>query len=173
MYIRGMYSNIDLFKIETNHVVPARGKVLISEPFLCDHMFGRSVILLVDHTHDGTMGLVLNKPLPLFLNDVLKDFDCPENIPIYKGGPLSTDTLFYLHTLKGITGALPIGKGFYLNGDFEAIKNVPSYNSASKFVHQQIFSLIDSESDLLIALLWLSSKVTSPNMVLIFFQHET
>lgn len=118
-----MYSNIDLFKIETNHVVPARGKVLISEPFLCDHMFGRSVILLVDHTHDGTMGLVLNKPLPLFLNDVLKDFDCPENIPIYKGGPLSTDTLFYLHTLKGITRALPIGKGFYLNGDFEAIKD--------------------------------------------------
>lgn len=84
MYIRGMYSNINLFKIETNHVVPARGKVLISEPFLCDHMFGRSVILLVDHTHDGTMGLVLNKPLPLFLNDVLKDFDCPESIPIYK-----------------------------------------------------------------------------------------
>lgn len=123
MYIRGMYSNINLFKIETNHVVPARGKVLISEPFLCDHMFGRSVILLVDHTHDGTMGLVLNKPLPLFLNDVLKDFDCPESIPIYKGGPLSTDTLFYLHTLEGITGALSIGKGFYLNGDFEAIKN--------------------------------------------------
>ena len=117
-----MYSNINLFKIETNHVVPAQGKVLISEPFLCDHMFGRSVILLVDHTHDGTMGLVLNKPLPLFLNDVLKDFDCPENIPIYKGGPLSTDTLFYLHTLEGITGALSIGKGFYLNGDFEAIK---------------------------------------------------
>ena len=69
------------------------------------------------------MGLVMNKPLPLFLNDVLKDFNCPENIPIYKGGPLSTDTLFYLHTLKGITGALPIVKGFYLNGDFEAIKN--------------------------------------------------
>ena len=110
-----MYSNIDIFKIETNHVVPARGKVLISEPFLCDHMFGRSVILLVDHTHDGTMGLVLNKPLPLFLNDVLQDFNCPESIPIYKGGPLSTDTLFYLHTLESIAGALPIGKGFYLN----------------------------------------------------------
>lgn len=57
------------------------------------------------------------------MNDVLKDFDCPESIPIYKGGPLSTDTLFYLHTLEGITGALSIGKGFYLNGDFEAIKN--------------------------------------------------
>lgn len=118
-----MYSNIDLFKIETNHVVPARGKILISEPFLCDHMFGRSVILLVDHTEEGTMGLVMNKPLPLFLNDVLKDFNYSENIPIYKGGPISTDTLFYLHTLEGIEGALPMGKGFYLNGDFEAIKD--------------------------------------------------
>lgn len=118
-----MYTNIDLFKIETNHVVPARGKILISEPFLCDHMFGRSVILLVDHTEEGTMGLVMNKPLPLFLNDVLKEFNYSENIPIYKGGPISTDTLFYLHTLEGIAGALSIGKGIYLNGDFEAIKD--------------------------------------------------
>lgn len=117
-----MYTNLDIFKIETNHVVPARGKILISEPFLCDQTFGRSVILLVDHTQDGTMGLIMNKPLPLQLNDVLKEFNCSENIPIYKGGPISTDTLFYLHTLKSIAGALPIANGFYLNGDFEAIK---------------------------------------------------
>lgn len=117
-----MYTNTDIFKIETNHVVPARGKILISEPFLCDHLFGRSVILLIDHTTDGTMGLVMNKPLPLRLNDLLKDFNSEETIPIYKGGPLSTDTLFYLHTLENISGALPISRGLYLNGDFEAIK---------------------------------------------------
>lgn len=118
-----MYNSTDIFKIETNHVVPARGKVLISEPFLCDHIFGRSVILLIDHTQDGTMGLVMNKPLPLFLNDVIQDFKNAENIPIYKGGPISTDTLFYLHTLDGITDSLPISKGFYLNGNFDAIKD--------------------------------------------------
>lgn len=117
-----MYSNTDIFKIETNHIVPAQGKILISEPFLCDHIFGRSVILLVDHTKEGTMGLVLNKPLSLFLNDILQDFNYQENIPIYKGGPLSTDTLFYLHTLEGITDSLPISNGLYLNGDFNAIK---------------------------------------------------
>ena len=50
-----MYINTDIFKIETNHIVPTQGKILISEPFLCDHMFGRSVILLVDHAQDGTM----------------------------------------------------------------------------------------------------------------------
>lgn len=122
MYIRGMDTNADIFKIETNHVVPSRGKVLISEPFLYDEMFGRSVILLVDHSTDGTMGLVLNKPLPLSLNDVLKEFKDISNIPIYKGGSLSTDTLFYLHTLKDVEDSLQIGKGVYLNGDFDAIR---------------------------------------------------
>ena len=122
MYLRGMDTNADIFKIETNHVVPSRGKVLISEPFLYDEMFGRSVILLVDHSTDGTMGLVLNKPLPLSLNDVLKEFKDISNIPIYKGGPLSTDTLFYLHTLKDVEDSLQIGKGVYLNGDFDAIR---------------------------------------------------
>lgn len=122
MYIRGMDTNADIFKIETNHVVPSRGKVLISEPFLYDEMFGRSVILLVDHSTDGTMGLVLNKPLPLSLNDVLKEFKDISNIPIYKGGPLSTDTLFYLHTLKDVEDSLQIGKEVYLNGDFDAIR---------------------------------------------------
>lgn len=79
-----MYTNADIFKIETNHIVPTRGKVLISEPFLCDYMFGRSVVLLADHTQDGTMGLVMNKPLPLFLNDLLSEINCREDIPIYK-----------------------------------------------------------------------------------------
>lgn len=117
-----MYTDADIFKIETNHVVPSRGKILISEPFLCDQTFGRSVVLLVDHSEDGTMGLILNKPIPLFLNDVLQEFSCSENIPLYKGGPLSTDTLFYLHTFEQISGSLPISKGLYLNGDFDAIK---------------------------------------------------
>ena len=118
-----MYSNINLFKIETNHVVPARGKVLISEPFLCDHMFGRSVILLVDHTHDGTMGLVLNKPLPLFLNDVLKASTVRKVYLSIKEDHSAQIHCSICTRSRVVTGALSIGKGFYLNGDFEAIKN--------------------------------------------------
>lgn len=117
-----MDTNTDIFKIETNHVIPSRGKVLISEPFLYDEMFGRSVILLVDHTPDGTMGVVLNKPMPLLLNEVLKEFKDIADIPIYKGGPLSTDTLFYLHTLSNVEDSLQIEEGFYLNGNFDTIR---------------------------------------------------
>ncbi len=119
----GVMYNTDIFKIETNHVVPSQGKILISEPFLCDHIFGRSVILLVDYTQDGAVGLVMNKPLPILLNEVLDDFsNYQEDIPIYKGGPLSVDTLFYLHTYRGVHGAIPIEDGFYMNGDFNEIK---------------------------------------------------
>ena len=112
----------DIFKIQSNNVLPSRGKILISEPFLRDATFGRSVVLLIDHTEEGSMGLIINKQLPIFVNDIIKEFKYIENIPLYKGGPIATDTLFYLHTLADIPGAIPISKGQYLNGDFDEIK---------------------------------------------------
>ena len=112
----------DIFKIQSNNVLPSRGKILISEPFLRDATFGRSVVLLIDHTEEGSMGMIINKQLPIFVNDIIKEFKYIEDIPLYKGGPIATDTLFYLHTLADISGAIPISKGLFLNGDFEEIK---------------------------------------------------
>lgn len=118
-----MNIDTDIFKIESNNVLPSRGKILISEPFLRDATFGRSVVLLVDHTIEGSMGLIMNKRLPFILNQIVKEFEqVKEEILIYKGGPLSPDTLFFIHTLPQIPDTLPIRKDFYLNGDFEAIK---------------------------------------------------
>lgn len=114
--------NADIFKIQSNNVLPSRGKILISEPFLSDATFGRSVVLLVYHTNDGSMGLIMNKQLPLLLNDVIKEFKYLDDIPLYKGGPMGTDTLFYLHTLSHIPGTLPVNRGLYLNGDFNTLK---------------------------------------------------
>lgn len=122
-YISGMNIDSDIFRIQSNDVLPSRGKILISEPFLRDATFGRSVILLIDHTEEGSMGLVMNKQLPLFLNDIIKEFRYLDEIPLYKGGPVATDTLFYLHTMADIPGSITICKGLYLNGDFELIKS--------------------------------------------------
>lgn len=117
-----MNINSDIFKIQSNDVLPSRGKILISEPFLRDAIFGRSVILLIDHTKEGSMGLVVNKQLPYLVNDIITEFKYIDEIPLYKGGPVATDTLFYLHTLDEIPGAITISKGLYLNGDFNEIK---------------------------------------------------
>ncbi len=121
-YIRGMNMDRDIFKIQSNNLIPSRGKVLISEPFLSDATFGRSVILLIDHSQEGSMGLIMNKQLPLFLNDIIQEFKYLEDIPLYKGGPVGGDALFYLHTLEDIPGAFQVSKGLFLNGDFEVIK---------------------------------------------------
>ena len=121
-YISGMNIDSDIFKIQSSTVAEPRARQSISEPFLRDATFGRSVILLVDHTDEGSMGLVINKQLPLFLNDIIMEFKYLDEIPLYKGGPIATDTLFYLHTLSDIPGSISISKGLYLNGDFDEIK---------------------------------------------------
>lgn len=121
-YISGMNINADIFKIQSNNVLPSRGKILISEPFLCDATFGRSVVLLVDHTKEGSMGLIINKELPLLLNDVIKEFKYLEDIPLFKGGPMGADTLFFLHSLPNIPDSLSVSHELYMNGDFNAIK---------------------------------------------------
>lgn len=117
-----MKKDTDIFKIESNNVLPDKGKLLISEPFLQDANFGRSVILLIDHGEEGTMGLIMNKQLPHIVNDFIEEFKYIDSIPLYRGGPVSTDTLFYLHNLSDIKGSIPIDEGLYLNGDFSSIK---------------------------------------------------
>lgn len=117
-----MIKDTDIFKIQSNNALPDKGKLLISEPFLQDVNFGRSVILLIDHGNEGTMGIIMNKQLPLLVNDVIQEFKYLNDIPLYRGGPVSTDTLFYLHTLPDIEGSIKIGEGTYLNGEFDSIK---------------------------------------------------
>lgn len=119
-----MKFDTDIFKIKSNNALPSRGRILISEPFLRDDTFGRSVILLVDHTTEGSMGLIMNKTLPLTLNHVIREFrKIEEEILVYKGGPIAPDTLFFIHTLSQIPESLTVNKGLYLNGNFDAIKN--------------------------------------------------
>ena len=64
----------DILKIRTNNLKPSKGRILISEPFLVDYYFKRSVVLLAEHNDDGSFGLIINKPVDLHLSDVLADF---------------------------------------------------------------------------------------------------
>src|ERR1051325_3181117 len=102
--------------------MPEIGKLLISEPFLLDSYFKRSVVLLSEHGPEGTVGFILNKPTDLALNDALEDF--PEfNVPLYFGGPVQTDTIHFIHTLGDkLEGSKEIMKGVYWGGNLETLK---------------------------------------------------
>ncbi len=101
---------------------PAQGSLLISEPFLLDSYFKRAVVLLSEHDEQGTLGFILNKPTDVSLNDAVEDF--PEfDAPLYFGGPVETDTLFYIHTLgEKLKGAKPIVPGIWWGGDYDQLK---------------------------------------------------
>jgi putative transcriptional regulator len=102
------------------------GTLLISQPFLGDPNFERSVVLLCrDEPTEGTFGLVLNRLTTLTLGDVL---DLPPavgsaaaELPIYVGGPVEPDTLHYLHRRADLPGATDLGQDVYWGGDFELL----------------------------------------------------
>lgn len=98
-----------------------QGKVLIAQPLLNDGHFKRTVILLSEYNEYGSMGFVMNKPLHIYLKDVLPDL--PDMLyPLYYGGPVAQNQLFFIHKAgKKIKNSLPISGKFFWGGDFEDV----------------------------------------------------
>lgn len=123
--------NLDIFKITSNNVLPEKGKILIAEPFLQGYHFSRSIILLTEHDDEGSMGLVLNKPLDVTLDKVIQQYDVkPYHLTC--GGPVSPDKLFFIHTFENIPGAMKIIPGLYFGGDFDIIRTLIDNNLPGK-----------------------------------------
>lgn len=103
-------------------IQPNQGVLLISEPFLADSYFKRSVVLLSEHDDSGTLGFILNKPTDVNINDAVEDFPDFKS-PLYFGGPVETDTLFYIHTIGAeLEGAKHIVNGIYLGGNYDQLR---------------------------------------------------
>lgn len=105
-------------------IKPAKGKLLIAEPFMKDPYFKRSVVLLCEHTHEGSMGFVLNRFIDLKLNELVEGLPSI-NARLGIGGPVGSGELFYIHSLGDmIEGSIEIAGGFYTGGEFEQIKDM-------------------------------------------------
>jgi putative transcriptional regulator len=126
-----MNSEIEYFKIETNHKKPERGCILIAEPFLNDIYFKRSIIFLTEHNDEGSVGFVLNKPVTMQLNEIISDFpkfECDLSI----GGPVGTNTVHFIHTLGNlIPNSVKVAENIYWGGDFDVLKQLISENVIS------------------------------------------
>lgn len=117
-----MKDNLDIFKIKTNNVSPQKGRILIAEPFLPGSYFSRSVVFLVAYSNKGTVGFILNKEIEFELRDVFPDFPDFE-ARVFLGGPVSTDSIYYIHKLgKKLPGSINVLGDLYWGGDFEALK---------------------------------------------------
>jgi len=118
-----MKENLDFFKIQHNNILPQKGRVLVAEPFLQDSYFKRSVVLIAEHNNEGTIGFVLNNPVELQINEILKDFPAIHSL-VSIGGPVRTDTVHYIHTLGHlIPDCEEIMEQVYWGGDLETIRS--------------------------------------------------
>lgn len=102
-----------------------RGNLLISEPFLGDPNFERSVVLICEHHNSyGSFGLVLNQTSNLVLADVLEENVYPD-VPLFIGGPVQQNTLHFVHRRPDLVdGGQELLNGVVWGGNFEQVKRL-------------------------------------------------
>jgi len=98
------------------------GKLLIAEPFLADPNFARAVILLCEHSEEGSVGFILNRGTELTLGDLLPELYTPL-LKIFQGGPVQLDTLHMLHRVPNSFGGNEVFPGVYWGGSYEALQD--------------------------------------------------
>ncbi len=105
-----------------NKDAPRKGSLLVSEPFMDDPYFKRTVVLLCEHNEEGSFGFVLNRYVDVDINDIISDIPHLET-RISVGGPVRNENLFYLHRIGDqIEGSTEIIDGIYIGGHFDALK---------------------------------------------------
>jgi len=119
-----MKPEIDIFNIMPEDKIPGKGKILISEPFLPDTFFKRSIVYLTDHTAEGSVGFILNKKLDIRVSDAIAGFENWDET-LNMGGPVAPETLHYLHQLGSIIPkSVWIDQDIYWGGDIDVIRKL-------------------------------------------------
>jgi putative transcriptional regulator len=108
------------------------GKVLLAEPFMLDPNFKRSAVLLCEHSSEGSIGFIMNKPLQMRIDELIEDF--PEfNGEVFFGGPVQTDTVHFIHNIGDLLDdSVPVSNGVFWGGDFEKLKFLISSDMVSE-----------------------------------------
>ncbi|MEO9967156.1 MAG: YqgE/AlgH family protein [Reichenbachiella sp.] len=100
---------------------PKRGDVLISEPYLPDPNFERTVVLICEHDENGTFGYVLNKPSSALFDEVIEQVSNFKE-KLFIGGPVQQDTLHFIHRAPDLMeSGNHVGGGIYWGGDYDKL----------------------------------------------------
>jgi putative transcriptional regulator len=112
------------------------GQFLVAMPDMEDERFAHSVILLVGHSDEGAMGLVVNHALTdLKFSDILDELDLgdpdsiirlPDSIrnrEVLRGGPVEKGRGFVLHSGEYLSGnSYAVQGGVYLTATLDVLK---------------------------------------------------
>jgi len=76
----------------------ARGQLLIAGPTLLDQNFWRTVVLVIEHTDEGALGLVLNRPSETTVGDAVPQLEELVDLEdqLFIGGPVQPSSVIVL-----------------------------------------------------------------------------
>ena len=94
---------------------------MISEPYLPDPNFERTVILLCEHDENGSFGFVINKQSEVKIADALEEIESFD-APLFIGGPVQKDSLHFIHRTPHLSeGGKKIVENVFWGGDFDEL----------------------------------------------------
>ena len=116
------------------------GSFLISTPNMPDPRFEEQVIYICAHSHEGAMGVAINKPNPYFsIPEILKGADLPipdiKLPPVYIGGPVELESAFILYQSDYKTEyQLEVSPTISLSRETKILEDIAHYRGPEKYL---------------------------------------
>ena len=114
---------------------------LISMPHLDDPHFEHTVIYLCQHTQDGAMGIIINRPSNVDFTELADHLGIKISCshlaaePIYTGGPVEAERGFILHTAeKKWSNTLTVTDEISLSASLEALEDIARGDGPNAFL---------------------------------------
>lgn len=98
---------------------------MIASPKMDDPNFQRSVILMLEHNDEGAMGLVINRPLAVCIDEAwnrISDMPCAHESHVFQGGPCP-GPLMVLHREAHI-GGQQVASGLYVSSESPEVERL-------------------------------------------------
>lgn len=118
-----------------------KGSFLIAMPHMIDGRFAQSLVYLCEHSEEGAMGLIVNKPLiGVDFDEICRQVALP--VPaspaplVYYGGPVYPEGGFIIHSTEyhGGIGTLQISPSICLSTDQALLKDIVEGCGPKKFL---------------------------------------
>lgn len=106
-----------------------QGQFLIATNQMPDPRFAEQVVYICSHDQDGVMGLVINRPSNHSLDEVFRsahiDYQDMPFPPVYIGGPVDTESAFFLHSADYITkNCFYVADSIYVSRDPQILNDI-------------------------------------------------
>lgn len=114
-----------------------KNHLLIAMPALDDKYFERSVVYICEHDEQGAMGMIINQPTNIELNELLAQIEIPTeskrikaNTPVFLGGPVSSDRGFVIHSPKsGLKSSLALADDVMVTTSRDILESLGTENA--------------------------------------------